>query len=240
MKNNQKSADSQDDNIKYIPYAKALLLLKDRLNATAYELAMWIWMGQDTGDRVVPEFTGIAAYLIDDVKNQPERFYFTDTGNDADYLSPLQLCSFKSDDIAKFQPEERYITYESLIKRWEEFKDIGLEAFIHTKVTEEKLYPYNPITGLTSEYSDNEGLLPSFKNALFAVTSIEEIETEELSIVHSRDAELQQNANDLAMQWKEDGRRSFTKREIASELAISEKWNFMTAYRIERILRKQW
>jgi hypothetical protein len=56
----------------------------------------------------------------------------------------------------------------------------------------------------------------------------------------SRDKELQSDANSLAKAWLKEGRRNFTKEEIAKNLAKSDKWKSMIADRINRILRVQW
>ncbi len=56
----------------------------------------------------------------------------------------------------------------------------------------------------------------------------------------TRDMDLQDAANALAMEWKQNNRIVFSKRDIAEELAKSVEWKAMTAVRIERILRKKW
>ena len=55
-----------------------------------------------------------------------------------------------------------------------------------------------------------------------------------------RDKKLQAEANNLAKVWWKEGRRKFTKKEIAKNLAASDEWDSMTAKRIVRILRVQW
>lgn len=180
MKNNQKSTVKSDKEITFIHYTKALQQLKKRLSATPDELAMWIWMGQ--------ELEGLNAYIIHNEKSLPESFYYTDTGDGADYLTPLLACSFKLDDITNFKPTKRYITGKALIQRWKKFKDFedtNLKSFIQTKINEEKLYSYNPITGLTSEHSTTNGVLPSFKKGIFSISQIIEIEKNELTISDS-------------------------------------------------------
>ena len=54
------------------------------------------------------------------------------------------------------------------------------------------------------------------------------------------DMVLQEAANALAMEWKQNNRRTFTKRKIAEELAKSDEFCDMTAVTIERILRVKW
>jgi len=56
----------------------------------------------------------------------------------------------------------------------------------------------------------------------------------------TRDEELQASADALAAQWKREGRRVMTKREIAKELSKSDDWKEITANRIERIIRATW
>lgn len=56
----------------------------------------------------------------------------------------------------------------------------------------------------------------------------------------NRDAELQRDANILAARWKEEGRLNFSLRNIAETLSVTDKWNEMTAIRIERIIKKAW
>lgn len=56
----------------------------------------------------------------------------------------------------------------------------------------------------------------------------------------SRDAELQLAANQLAGSWRLEGKRLFSKRDIAVALASSPDWQEMTASRIERIIKVEW
>jgi hypothetical protein len=56
----------------------------------------------------------------------------------------------------------------------------------------------------------------------------------------ARDKALQTAANELAGQMKKTKHRHPTKRDIAMKLSISDKWNKMTANRIERIIVKTW
>jgi len=55
-----------------------------------------------------------------------------------------------------------------------------------------------------------------------------------------RNKELQADANSLAKAWRREGRRKFTKEDIAKSLAKNDKWNSITVDRITRILRVQW
>jgi hypothetical protein len=55
-----------------------------------------------------------------------------------------------------------------------------------------------------------------------------------------RDANIQQAANNLAKQWRKEGKKSFSKEGIANTLAKSPDGRHMTSERIKRIIRKQW
>ena len=69
---------------------------------------------------------------------------------------------------------------------------------------------------------------------------LEDGETGEIT-TEQRNKELQKDANNLAREWKKDGRK-VTKREIAKELANKEKWQKLKLAdtRIERIIAKEW
>jgi hypothetical protein len=56
----------------------------------------------------------------------------------------------------------------------------------------------------------------------------------------NRDEELQDSANLLAKKWRQEGRKNFSKRDIAHELSINDEWREMTAIRIERLIRVKW
>ena len=56
----------------------------------------------------------------------------------------------------------------------------------------------------------------------------------------TRDMDLQDAANALAMEWKQNNRMMISKREIAKELAKSDEWKGISSGRIERIIRKKW
>lgn len=141
----------------YIPYPKALKLLSDRLNATPEEIAAWVWMGPNDG--------GLTAYLNANELEPPPRFYF-DYYMGEDYLAPLMACWFRADDIANFQPADRYITGKGLIERWSKQFGAQVEAFIRAKIAESRLLDMHPTMGAT-QWSDGDNF-PDKETALFA------------------------------------------------------------------------
>ncbi len=152
----------------YIAYPKALKLLSDRLKTTPEEIAAWVLMGQNDG--------GLNAYLNANELEPPPRFFFYYyTGGD--YLSPLMACWFLADDIANFQPADRYITGKELIERWSGQPSIQLEAFIRAKIAEERLMDFHPTMGGT-QWSEGEDC-PAKETALFALSHVEAIEAED-------------------------------------------------------------
>ena len=155
----------------YIAYPKALKILADRFGATPEELAAWIFLG--------PEQGGISAYTNANANelNPPRKFYFGYSCGYEDYLAPLMACWFKEEDIARFQPVERYITGKALIERWG--KQLGIQAtdYIRAKIKESRLLDMHPTMGPT-EWSKG-GNSASGETALFAMSEILAIEEED-------------------------------------------------------------
>lgn len=180
-KNREASLNS--DKPDYIAYPRALKLLTDRINATPEEIAAWVWMGPG------PDDGGLAAYLNAKELVPPPRFNFDYYMGD-DYLSPLMACSFLAADIAKFQPKDRYITGEELIKRWRELPGIQVEAFIQAKIAESRLLDMHPVMGAT-QWSESENF-PSKELALFVRSQVEAIEAEDFD---HNDTQIKLQAN---------------------------------------------
>lgn len=154
----------------FIAYPKAMRTLADRLNATAEELATWIFLGPDTG--------GIAAYLNANELNPPPRFHF-DVSMGEDYVSPLMACWFRRSDIERFTPENRFITGEKLIERWGRLHGIRAEAFIRAKIAESRLLDLHPTFGGTQgTFSEKDGF-PPLSAGMFALSLVKQIETED-------------------------------------------------------------
>jgi hypothetical protein len=57
-------------------------------------------------------------------------------------------CKFRTEDIENFRLEDHYISGQELVERWS--KRLGMDArrYIYSKITESKLMPFHPITGL--------------------------------------------------------------------------------------------
>lgn len=166
---------SQTSPTSFIPYPKALKSLSDRLTATPEELAAWVWMG--------PKHGGLAAYKNANELAPPPRFHyddgFGDNGDNFDYLRPLMACWFGADDIASFQPADRFITGKTLIERWKALPGIHAEAFIRAKIAESRLNDLHPIYGGTQGTSPNDEAFPPLESALFVLSEVEAIENED-------------------------------------------------------------
>ncbi|MHB0984686.1 MAG: hypothetical protein ACYC05_03710 [Sulfuricella sp.] len=221
----------------YMPYPKALKLLSDRLRATPEEIAAWVWMGPNDG--------GLAAYLNANELNPPPRFYF-DYYMGTDYLSPMMACWFLADDIANFEPGDRYITGKTLIERWSEQADIQLEAFIRAKIGESRLMDLHPTMGAT-QWSEGDSF-PAKETALFVLAHVKSIEVEDFneSVTKCRtkpsghlnhDPEMQARANQIAAEQKAVTGRPITRNKAAQILAKELETDEGT---VLRRIRKQW
>lgn len=165
---------------KYIAYPKALHHLRERLGSTPEELAAWVWLGSDTG--------GLTAYLNVNELDPPPRFNFgelpffgTAGEEDADYVAPLMGCWFSSDDVANFQPADRFITGKALIGRWNAIPGLKVEPFIRAKIQESRLMDLHPIYGGTQAGGSNANHLPPTTEGLFRLADVEEIEAEDFA-----------------------------------------------------------
>jgi hypothetical protein len=175
------SREHQRSAVRYVAYPKAMAQLKERLNATPEELAAWIWFG--------PEEGGIAAYVNANELDPPPRFQFelgTGNGEDHDYVSPLMACWFLEDEIAEFNPADRYITGEALIKRWAERPGLKAEAWVRAKIQESRLSDLHPLCGGTQGTSPEDASLPPMTTGLFRMSDVEAIEAEDFDNEHAQ------------------------------------------------------
>ena len=154
----------------YIAFPKAMNLLREKWQVTPEELAVWIFLGPETG--------GIAAYRNANELNSPPRFYF-DCFMGEDYLSPLMACWFRKDDLDQFDPADRYITGTALIKRWSNQPCLRPEAFIRAKIAESRLLDIHPTFGGTRGTFGDDSNFPPLSAGLFAMSLIELIEVED-------------------------------------------------------------
>lgn len=226
----------------YVAYPKAMKILVERLRATPEELAVWIFMGPDTG--------GIAAYRNANELEPPPRFYF-DCFTGQDYLSPLMACWFQLDDIDRFNPSDRYITGAALIERWGRYPGTQPEAFIRAKIAESRLLDIHPVYGGTQGSFPDELSYPPLSIGLFALREIEAIELADFDHESSdspetetrgngrlnHDPELQKRANQIADKVMRDTKRPVTRNKVAKLLALERKMDEGT---VLRRIRKAW
>ena len=157
----------------FIAYPKAMKILCEKWQATPEELAIWIFLGPETG--------GLAAYRNANELTPPPRFYFDDCLCE-DYLSSLMSCWFRWDDVDRFEPADRYITGAELIERWGKHPSLCPEAFILAKIAESRLVDFHPTFGGTQGTFDEHVGFPPLTARLFAMREIEHIEAEDLDI----------------------------------------------------------
>ena len=162
---------------RYMAYPKAMGLLAKRLGATPEELAAWVFYGREIG--------GLAAFLNGNELDPPPPFDYclcVGSGDNSDYTSPLMGCWFREDEIAQFEPAERYITGKALIARWSKLPGIQPQAFIRAKITESRFMDMHPITGLTRGSNPEDTTRPPLEMALFNLAHVEAIEAEDFGV----------------------------------------------------------
>ena len=96
----------------YVSYLKAKKILDDRLKTTEDEIALWV--SGVSGFRLDAYMIGLSG-LIPFSANGSNPF------GGEDYISPLEELYFLPDDIERFQPAERFISWDALIERWEKY-----------------------------------------------------------------------------------------------------------------------
>ncbi len=233
--------------VRYIAYPKAMALLTKRLNATPEELAAWVFVGHVDG--------GITASLNANELDPPKQFDYCQciaSENNFDYLSPLMGCWFREEEIARFEPADRYITGKALIERWSQQPAIQPEAFIRAKIAESRLVDLHPITGFTQGSNPKSSTSPPLGIALFALSDVEDIEVEDFGIDKptdsdekvtktkghlNHDPQMQQRANEIAAEKMIETKRPVTRNKVgrllAQELGMDEGT-------VIRRIRKQW
>ena len=243
----KKPQKQQSAPVQYMAYPKAMKLLSQRLDATPEELAAWVFAGGSDG--------GLDAFLNANELDPPPMFSFFQClgGNDEfDYVSPLMACWFREDDIAKFEPANRYLTGRALLERWSQYSEIQPQAFICAKIRESRLLDIHPILGFSQGTNPNDASSPPMESALFKVADVEDIEAEDFGIVKSsgsgrkppkprehlnHDPEMQKRANEIAAEKKKELKRSVTRDEVARVLA---KELGMKVDTVLRRIRKGW
>lgn len=115
----------------------------------------------------------------------PPRFFFGNYAGERDYLPLLYRCWFKADDIATFEPGDRYITGEKLLERWavrnvipplERIKIASRES--RPNSYESRLNPIHPTLGLTQATFPDADYAP-LEDGLFSLADVKAYEREE-------------------------------------------------------------
>lgn len=153
----------------YVPYVLALRALQERLDATAEELAAWIFMG--------PQHGGLAAYSSANELAPAPRFWF-DESMGKDYLGPMAACWFREQDIESFEPADRFVTGAALLTRWAEPLGAAAAGFIQAKIQESRLIDLHPTFGGTRADTADDSL-PALEEGLFVLAHVAAIESAE-------------------------------------------------------------
>lgn len=126
------------------------------------------------------------AFLNANELNRPPKFDYSqcyeNDDDDCDYHSPLMACWFKEDEIAQFEPANRYMTGKTLIERWSQYPEIQPHAYIYAKINESQLMGRHPIMGLVLGARRNSGRPSPLETALFALADVEDVEAEDFGV----------------------------------------------------------
>lgn len=163
--------------VTYIPYPRAMKILAKRLGATPEEMAAWV-LNEHIGG-------GLDAFLNANELNPPPKFDYTQcirNDDECDYHSPLMACWFKEDEIAQFEPANRYMTGKTLIERWSQYPEIQPHAYIYAKIYESRLMGRHPILGLVQGTNRNSSRTSPLETALFKLADVEDIELEDFGV----------------------------------------------------------
>ena len=159
---------------RFIPYPMAVTLLHERLeDFTPDELAAWVFAG---GKR-------LAAYTnVHSSHSSPKKFQFQQDRGD-DHVSQLMACWFREQDVASFNPDERYITGRSLIERWENIPWIRAKAFIYAKLEEQRLDLVHPSRGVIYPVLLGGPITDDLLDTgLFLMSLVRKVEAEDLGL----------------------------------------------------------
>jgi hypothetical protein len=96
-------------------------------------------------------------------------------------VSALMATWFSEDEIAHFEPVERYITGEALIQRWKDKPGLQAEAFILAKIRESRLQDIHPMFGGTRGTFQEHDDFPPLTSGLFMVSQVEQVEAEDFA-----------------------------------------------------------
>lgn len=185
----------------YLPYPKALTVLKERLDASPGELAVWIFLGPDLG--------GLAAYRNANELDPPPRFYFESHAG-TDYRAAMMVCWFEESELRAFDPVDRYITGLELLTRWRVHDGLDAGAFVLAKVAESRLQDIHPITGLALVGEPDSSHWLDLVDAFFSLSEIEAIESEDFGVHREQDVDKDE-ASGLVLgssEWRSERARA--------------------------------
>lgn len=194
---------------RYVAYPKAMYQLAERLGATPEELAAWVWFG--------PEDGGIAAYLNANELGSPPRLFYSPGSDSQDYVAPLMACWFNADDVASFEPTERYITGTALIERWSQRPGLQPAAFICAKIAESRLNDFHPIYGGTQAGGFGGADYAPLESGLFALSAIKAIEAEDFPVIEINPSSIHAATQDGGMTFAPISSDEFGKNTVRRE-----------------------
>lgn len=167
-------SDQADSQPKYIPYPRAMQVLRERVGATPAELAVWVSFGDEPG------CGGLPAYLDVNLSADPPKLEFDVwSPADFDYIAPLMGAWFLCLDIDNFEPMSRYIEYPRLVERWSETGQLeNVEAYIAARVREARLDEFHPVAGRSElSWPDDGYRHPAKETTLLDMADVEAVET---------------------------------------------------------------
>ncbi len=156
----------------YVHYLKAKTFLERQFEATAGEIAMWVW--------AKAKFGGINGYADATLYQDPPLFSFDNfPADNHDYLSGLARCYFRQSDLDAFRPKDRFLTYQKLKQRWStRYIESEADALIRGKAASGELDAYHHITGTTrgTPYGATMNQCAPLESGMFPLAQVEAIE----------------------------------------------------------------
>lgn len=148
-------------------------ILKERLGATPQEIAIWVWMGKNSGE--------IDGYRDAPQYDDPPKFHFPPSesfDSRFDYVSEMMHCYFRRSDLDSFTPGDRYLTYLQLVERWRtQLTEQEIVALIKAEGKTEELTGFHPLTGaVQGAGSMGEEGFPPLDQGMFCLAHIEAVE----------------------------------------------------------------
>lgn len=141
-----------------VDYMRAKSLLRERFQAGPQEIAMWVFMGQ------------LIAWRGQELDSP--RFYFEwNPGDDYDYVSRLIDTDFSGEQLALFEPYERWLTHEELVNLWTtSMTRAEALSLIRSRLISGELAGAHPLSGMLND--DGE---PGLEDCLFSVADAEQL-----------------------------------------------------------------